>query len=429
MQRSIHRADRIGGFALLIGLAALVATAALWAFSPASGADHRDGPAAEANAAVDITDVYAFRSPANNDNLVVGFGVNGLTMPDKNAATKFNADATYTLHVSNDADLDDEATVNVDFDNSDPQKFTITGLGNPISGEVTPAGTTPKIVSAGGISAFAGLRDDPFFFDLVAFKKFVAGPYVPAKGLRAAADGNPADTFAGTNVSYVVLELPITATTGATASNTGTIQAWVSTSTAAGQLDRMAIPAINTALIPSDMKDAFNRGNPGTDAASFQATGKATIDTLRGAVDAVLNSPVGQQDDGPLGDLTSEQVAMALIPDIVTVDFSKDVVFPNGRRLTDDVIDTALQLVLNRTAGITDAVNTNDKAFGTAFPYLADPFVAAPTATAGTLPSTGGNPGDTNDGISGSLLLAVAGLGALLMLSGAGLVFAKRETN
>ena len=128
----------------------------------------------------------------------------------------------------------------------------------------------------------------------------------------------------------------------------------------------MAIPAINTALIPGDQKDAFNAGSPATDAAQFQATGEATGDGLRAAVDAVL----GPQDGGPLGDLTSAQVAGALIPDIVTIDFSAPVVFPNGRQLTNDVVDTAVGIVLNRggAAGVSDGIDGNDKTFSSAFP-------------------------------------------------------------
>ena len=188
----------------------------------------------------------------------------------------------------------------------------------------------------------------------------------------------------------------------------------------------MGIPAINTALIPSSMKDAFNKGTPATDAATFRATAQTTTDGLRAAVDGVLDGPVGAQDGGPLGDLTSEQVATALIPDIVTIDFSQSVVFPNGRQLSDDVIDIALQLVLNRTAGITDDIDANDKAFGSTFPFLADPFVPAaqPQAPA----QSGGEPG-TDNGLSNTLVLAIAGAGVAMMLAGAGLVFARRETN
>jgi hypothetical protein len=59
--------------------------------------------------------------------------------------------------------------------------------------------------------------------------------------------------------------------------------------------------------------------------------------------------------------------------------------FPNGRRLTDDVVDIELQalegaaqtgkLVSALAAG--DGVNANDHAFGTSFPYVALPNVGA----------------------------------------------------
>ncbi len=425
-----HSTRALSG-ALILSLAVLIGAAGLLAINSAQGADHRDSPATTGNAPLDITDVYAFRDPTANDNLVVGFGVNGVTTPDQNANARFSSTGSYLIHVDNNGDLNDDATVTVKFDNSDPQKFTITGLGStPITGPVTPAGSAPNITAAGGIKVFAGLRDDPFFFDLTAFKHFVAGPYVPAAGLRAAADGAPADTFAGTNVSYVVIDLPITALTGAANSSTGVINAWVSTDTGSGQLDRMAIPAINTALIPADQKDNFNKGKPSTDAATFQATAKTTMDGLRSAVDAVLNGPVGPEDGGALGNLTSQQVAEALVPDIVTIDFSKPVTFPNGRQLTNDVIDVALSLVLNRTAGITDAISSNDKAFGTSFPFLADPFVApAASPAAGSLPVTGGLSGDSGGPGTATLLeVALIAAGAMLMISGGGLVLARRQS-
>lgn len=413
--------------ALLLSLTVLIGSAALLVINSASGADHRDGPAATGSAPLDITDVYAFRDPGATDNLVVGVGVNGLTPPDKNGTTTFSSTGSYLLHVDGNGDLADDATATWKFDTSTPQKFTISGLpGGNITGTVTPAGSAPSIATSGGIKAFAGLRDDAFFFDLTAFKHFVAGPYVPAAGLRSAADGAPADTFAGTNVTYMVLELPITALTGAANSNTGTIKAWASTDNGSGQLDRMGIPAINTVFGKTDAeKDAFNKGTPATDVAGYQQTVATRTQGLRDAVDAVLNGPVGPEDNGPLGNLTSAQVAGALIPDIVTIDFSKPVQFPNGRQLTDDVIDVALKLVLNRNAGITDAISANDKTFGTTFPFFADPFVATAGPTAGTLPQTGGAPGNstTTDSL---LVIAMIAAGAMLMVSGGSLVLARR---
>lgn len=414
------------GLAAFAVLAAVAMIVAITVARGASGADHRDSPGVEDDAQGDITDVYAFRSPENDDNLVIALGVNGLTAPADNASATFGDDVTYTIHVDGDGDLQDDATVNVDFDGD---TYTVTGLGDPITGDVTAGNTAttapdPIVNETGGIKSFAGQRDDAFFFDLVGFQNFIAGPYVPAAGLRDADGGTPADTFAGTNTSYFVLELPITAVTGATTSDTGVIKAWASTSRGGSQVDRMAIPAINTALIPGDQKDTFNKAVPANDEDDFRQTGQDTIDTLRGAVDGVLDEPVGPQDGGPLGDLDSATVAAALIPDIVTIDFSQPVVFPNGRQLTDDVIDVALQLVLNRTAGVTDAIDANDKAFSDTFPYLAAPH--QPEQAPGDLPSTGAQTADDESGDETLLAIILAG-GAALALIGGGLVLSRRN--
>ncbi|MDZ4724270.1 MAG: DUF4331 family protein [candidate division Zixibacteria bacterium] len=138
------------------------------------------------------------------------------------------------------------------------------------------------------------------------------------------------------------------------------------------QTDRMAIPAINTALIPTSVqKDAFNVAAPVNDEANFRPVATTTITNIRAAVNAVSGFPA---EDAP--GLTPTQVATALIPDVVTINFANPVQFPNGRRLTDDVIDAAVGLVLNRGnalggAGVGDAINSNDATFLGTFPFLA----------------------------------------------------------
>ena len=77
--------------------------------------------------------------------------------------------------------------------------------------------------------------------------------------------------------------------------------------------------------------------------------------------------------------MPADVLATVLIPDVVTIDFSAPVAFPNGRTLEDDVIDAALGLVLNRGdvlgggAGVGDGVASNDVPFESTFPYLAPP--------------------------------------------------------
>jgi hypothetical protein len=341
-----------------------------------------------ANRTADINDVYLFRSPENNNNLVGVITISPLIMPAENLTRgAFDPLVQYQIHIDRNSDLRDDVTVNIRMTNNPPQ-IVLEGLGaSPFTAPITPPGAAPMVKSEGGLKVFAGLRDDPFFFDVAAFRAFLANPQAPAKGLRPAGGGDPVDGFAGTNVLAVVFEAPATAVSGAANANSGTIKSWVSTTKGGARIDRMAIPTINTALIPSAQKDAFNQSDPVDDASKYRATAVTTIKGLRGVVDGLFGNKSEDRGGGPLGNLTAEEVGGALIPDIVTVDLSKPVQFPNGRRLQDDVIDAALGVVLNRggMSGIADGVGGNDKAFLSTFPYLAEPHAAGgPAAAAAT---------------------------------------------
>lgn len=138
--------------------------------------------------------------------------------------------------------------------------------------------------------------------------------------------------------------------------------------------DRMGIPAINTVLIPSSMKDNFNGADPANDQASYRATAEGTITALRNAVNSVSGFP---PEDSP--GVPANTLAGVLIPDVVTINFGQPLQFTNGRRLQDDVIDAAVGLVLNRGdvlgggPGISDGIDGNDRSFSSTFPYLAAP--------------------------------------------------------
>jgi hypothetical protein len=408
----------------LVAVLAMFAAAAFGSLATVSGADHRDSPLNQQNPTSDINDVYAFRSPENPSNLVIAISVNPLIVPSDNATRgNFDPNVQYQIHVDRNGDLVDDALVTIR--RSTGPQLTIEGLGAPITAQITPPNaTTPIVTNVSGVKVFAGLRDDPFFFDLTAFQQFVANPQVPVAGLRPAGGGNPTDAFAGSNILAIVIEAPVTAIAGSANANSGTIKTWVSTTRNGSRIDRMGIPAINTALIPSAQKDNFNQGDPINDAANFRATAKTTIDTLRGAVDKLFG-PSFPQNGGPLGPLNSDQVAAALIPDVVTIDFSKPLAFPNGRQLSDDVIDTALGLVLNRggAKGISDGVNANDKAFSNTFPYLADPATAPAAApSTGVLPPNTGSGGLLNQ--TDTLWQLSAAMLALALVLGASGVYA-----
>jgi hypothetical protein len=81
---------------------------------------------------------------------------------------------------------------------------TLVTSGPMVEGMVTPynSSASPKsATNASGIKAFVGPRDDPFFFDIVRFREILAGTQTSFR--------NPGmDTFAGTNVLSLVVEVP-----------------------------------------------------------------------------------------------------------------------------------------------------------------------------------------------------------------------------
>ncbi|NNE43345.1 MAG: DUF4331 family protein [Gemmatimonadetes bacterium] len=143
------------------------------------------------------------------------------------------------------------------------------------------------------------------------------------------------------------------------------------------RVDRMGMPAIATAVITS--KDAYNVANPTDDAAgTFVGEITANVDFLHSALDDDLTG-LGLTPCAT-GDCVG-QAAPFVVPDVITLDTSQPAGFPNGRRLTDPVIDVTLALVLldlsvhpvDTLIGVNPTAN--DLPFGNRFPYLARPHL------------------------------------------------------
>ena len=311
---------------LALGVAAL-AVGALLAPGLVGAADHLDAPGVAADGRTDINDLYAFQSPVDADNTVLIMTVNPFA--GMVSGTSFRPGADYTFNIDQDGDAVADVTATVKFTavTSNGQKFKLTIDGPPsargVVGQVSP-------VSGGGWIT-AGQFDDPFFFDLAGFRN----------GLNFTGD----DSFAGANVSAIVLELPSSRVGG----NVGV---WATTRVDGVQIDRMGRPAINTVLIPSGRKDEFNATEPADDPVRFGDDVRSTIEALSG--DAAF----------------ADALTGVLLPDVLTVDTASSAGFLNGRQLADDVIDAELDL-LTKGAVTGDGVDANDVAFRTGFPYLA----------------------------------------------------------
>jgi len=325
----------------------------------AQAADHRETDSIAHQPGADITDLYVFRSPADDSKLVFFMGVNPLAVPSENISYLFSPDVLYEILIDSDGDLAADTTLSLVFgprrpDSSQRVTLQVRGLLNttfggfttpPSEAEAAPADVV--VTDPGDVNRklFCGLKDDPFFFDVAAFNRFLGGGALRNPGV---------DGFAGLNVSAMVIEVPATqiATDG---SNLGV---WCQTSRLGPgnrrtRLQRMGRPAIKTVLIPRGSREAFNTSEPATDSANFRSVLVTSIQGLGRSAD----------DAGALAD--------QLLPDVLTIDIAQPTAFLNGRALADDVIDAELTLLLGTPTA--DNVNANDLTFADAFPYLAGP--------------------------------------------------------
>lgn len=203
--------------AAIVGIATLVAVAA----------DHIDAPAVQGGTS-DITDFYAFQGE-NTSNIAFVANVQGLLgsgSDTQNAA--FDENVLIEFNIDNTGDnVEDLVIQAIPRDGKmyvfGPTAPSQTGLNstiasnaaNQLSVDITPYGQSAIVESSGGMMAFAGPRDDPFFMDFAQYSQIIAG--------NATSFNNPgADTFAGSNVLSVVVEVPKSMIGGS-----GTINTWV----------------------------------------------------------------------------------------------------------------------------------------------------------------------------------------------------------
>ena len=190
-------------------------------------ADHIDAPAVQGGTS-DITDFYSFQG-ANTNNLVFVANIQGLLSPTATASASFDENVMVEFNIDNNGDNIEDLVIQAIPRNGKMYFFgpvapgttgtsstvkTTAALGNV---EITEYGETAMIGTASGASFFAGPRDDPFFFDFGQYSEIIAG--------NASSFNNPGnDTFAGTNVMSIVVEVPKTMLGGS-----GSLNTWVET--------------------------------------------------------------------------------------------------------------------------------------------------------------------------------------------------------
>jgi hypothetical protein len=392
----------------------------------------------DGDAKPDLTYTWIFDTvvrDANQQFLANTGPVTSLTDPD------LNVYQTYDLTV---CDGDGHVTVlmgNGDGVHTDGDPIAAPSLVGPAS---TPdygalrSEATYTIPSGG--KTFAGQADDSFFLDLRVFDLLY--------GANAKEVGQDTLAGYNVNTIALQVPKTALAING-NATRNPVIGVWSTTdrrsavvADAAGvpdnnwvQVSRLGNPLVNEVVVPLALKDAFNSINPDQDA-GIQAVVDKVLDpilpklikgvygvpappTKRNDLFEIFLTGISKANAGVDGDpakvlnvdLNSQSlnadaqsargsgvgfrpsemlrlnmgVAPAASPNRMGVLAGDVAGFPNGRRLTDDVVDIAIQAVegaaqsgeLVAALATIDSVDRNDQAFGKAFPYVALPNVSA----------------------------------------------------
>ena len=284
---------------------------------------------------------------------------------------------------------------------------------------------------AGGLSVWAGPREDGFYadtpgiFDLLDPRIVADQDGNPNTG-GLGQDGGGVDGFKGYNVLSYAIQIPIESLTtgaytdpvfGSAATGVGvygsvsrpriTLRQTDGNPVSSGpwiQVNRLGNPLFNEVFVALRDKDKYNRTSPPADA---QFTTYAENPEVAKLINLVLfGDPDG---DSPLPITGRSDLAAIFLPDVVRVDtttapvrlpgdtgFSRLGVlgsdltsgaggpraggWPNGRRIGDDVVDIALTALSQFTVDVGDNVNANDQVYNRVFPYLGTPH-AGPTVS------------------------------------------------
>jgi hypothetical protein len=157
-------------------------------------ADHGDSPAAAADPTADITDLFAWmNNDATKVNLVMDLYTNAPT------TAKFSDQVLYTFHVTSKASFGattgTATAITCSFTTAQIASCWV-GNADYVTGDASATGgdggVGAGITSASGkTKVFAGVRDDPFFFNIDGYHATVAAVETAAPGLTVDAAGCP----------------------------------------------------------------------------------------------------------------------------------------------------------------------------------------------------------------------------------------------
>ncbi len=330
--------------------------------------DHDDGEVDTKGRSLNLTDLYVYREKDQNPNAKDGDLILTMNTNPRSVARQqyfFSTNARYEFKITRVGDKEaaptgqEDITLRFEFSvpnnrNQQQIKFTAIKDGKDISARnlyTTPLNEKPVINRLGSndskIAVFAGLREDPFFFDVEQFFRVRAGALStgPVVGFRP--DNQAIDFAKGYNVNTIVARIPQEFLSGKNGAKIYDVWETISIRDGNGkyqQVERLGRPGINEGLITSNnLLNLFNTVPP-------------TADLSRDA------APIGAEATRTLkalgnNDKQTEVLLGAFLPDVMRIDTTGASGYANalngklspirGRMLKDDVIDITLNILSN----------------------------------------------------------------------------------
>lgn len=179
----------------------------LAAFS-ANAADHADAPRSTTDPSTDITDVFIFRE---GGKLVGAICFGGAPVPRARVdgpTGRFDPDVLFIYNIDLDGDAKPEHEILVRFGRNAKGEAGVQFEGIPGAGAKFVSGPVERVLaSPTGLRAYAGLRDDPFFFDFEGFTATIGSFNQTDKPKGSLMFNASRDSFSRRNLTALVFEM------------------------------------------------------------------------------------------------------------------------------------------------------------------------------------------------------------------------------
>jgi Domain of unknown function (DUF4331) len=376
-----------------------------------AASDHDDGEVDIKGRALNLTDLYVFREKDQNSGAADGDLVFIMNSNPRSVARYqyyFSTTALYQFHITQVGDVNSTPTGKADIilrfafsppNNKGMQAVAVTAVRGgsqtttktTVNGGLiasTPLNSNPVLntVPVGGsnLTVFAGLREDPFFFDVEQFFRVRAGALGTGPKVGFKEPSQALDFAKGYNVNTIAVRVPKAFLKAGTRANTFDVWSTIAIRDGAGgfkQFERLARPGINEALIVTPaFLEAFNNIPPRLDLSAAAAPVRQEAVATLNAVDLLDNRD----------NVDANAIARAFLPDVLRIDTTKASGYASatnsqgsligGRMILDDVVDITLGALVGSPAS--DNVSYNGtpgnpaqghKPLQPSFPYLALP--------------------------------------------------------